>query len=261
MRSFVLPLPVGGSGVSGFPLERMRDTRPSASNQDGAPSEICRILDRRTFVLIRHFAAYSGALRRAASGKTVVRMLVALVALLAIGAIAAVIPPELTALAIAALTVLTSVIAAVIVGVLIAPVVVVGSIRRGQLESPQAWFWPSRSSPAPRSCSRCTIGTTQSASGPRWEARSACATACCLFPSSSRTGSRMTATPAGTTSAGATTEGADGTVRQTTSPPARAVVERATGSTMIDSSECPSDRSRAHETDRGTRGVARICVP
>jgi hypothetical protein len=67
-------------------------------------------------------------------------MLVALVALLAIGAIAAVIPPELTALAIAALTVLTSVIAAVIVGVLIAPVVVVGSIRRGQLESSQAWL-------------------------------------------------------------------------------------------------------------------------
>ena len=67
-------------------------------------------------------------------------MLAALVALLAIGATAAVIPPELTALAIVVLTVLTFVIAAVIAGMLVAPVVAVGSIRRGQLEWPQAWW-------------------------------------------------------------------------------------------------------------------------
>jgi hypothetical protein len=114
-------------------------------------------------------------------------MLVALVALLAIGAIAAVIPPELTALAIAALTVLTSVIAAVIVGVLIAPVVVVGSIRRGQLESSQAWL--------------LAIALVTGAA--------------IVFPMHDRYYPER--------------EWADGTVRQTTSPPARAVVERTTG--------------------------------
>ena len=39
------------------------------------------------------------------------------------------------------------------------------------------------------------------------------------------------------------------------SPPRRA------GSTMIDPLLGPSERSRAHETDRGARGVVRICVP
>jgi len=33
MRSLAFPLPVAGSGVSGLPLERRRERRPSASNQ------------------------------------------------------------------------------------------------------------------------------------------------------------------------------------------------------------------------------------
>jgi hypothetical protein len=89
---------------------------------------------------MRGFAAYSGDVRRAASRKTLDGMLAALVVLLAIGAIAAVIPPELTALAIAVVTGLTFLLAVVIAGVLVAPVVAVSSIRRGQLEWPQAWW-------------------------------------------------------------------------------------------------------------------------
>ena len=42
MRSFDLPLPVAGSGVSGLPLDRSRENRLNASNQNGAPSEIAR---------------------------------------------------------------------------------------------------------------------------------------------------------------------------------------------------------------------------
>src|SRR4051812_36865691 len=44
MRSFVLPLPEAGSGVSGLPLERSRENRLKVSNQNGAPSEIARIV-------------------------------------------------------------------------------------------------------------------------------------------------------------------------------------------------------------------------
>src|SRR5215217_3891190 len=44
MRSFALPLPDAGSGVSGLPLERRRANRLRVSNQNGAPSEIARIV-------------------------------------------------------------------------------------------------------------------------------------------------------------------------------------------------------------------------
>src|SRR5512133_1707698 len=44
MRSFVLPLPAAGSGVSGLPLERSLENRLKVSNQNGAPSEIARIV-------------------------------------------------------------------------------------------------------------------------------------------------------------------------------------------------------------------------
>jgi hypothetical protein len=89
-------------------------------------------------VLTRRFAAYSDDVRRAA--ETVVRMLAALAVLLAIGATAAVIAPELTALAIAVVTGLTFVLAVVIAGVLIAPVVVAGALRRGRVRSPPTWW-------------------------------------------------------------------------------------------------------------------------
>jgi hypothetical protein len=65
-------------------------------------------------------------------------LLAALAGLLAIGATAAVIPPELTALVIVVVTPLTFVLAVLIAGVLVAPVVAVRSLRRGRLVVPPA---------------------------------------------------------------------------------------------------------------------------
>jgi hypothetical protein len=43
-RSFALPKAEAGSGVSGLPLLRSRDSRLSASNQNGAPRDIAMIV-------------------------------------------------------------------------------------------------------------------------------------------------------------------------------------------------------------------------
>jgi len=47
IRSFALPLPGGGSGVSGLPLERRRDRWLGVANQNGAPSEMPAIVTER----------------------------------------------------------------------------------------------------------------------------------------------------------------------------------------------------------------------
>ena len=68
------------------------------------------------------------------------RMLAALAGLLAIGATVAVISPELTALVIVVVTVLTFLLAVVIAGVAIAPIVAVRSLRRRRLVLPPPWW-------------------------------------------------------------------------------------------------------------------------
>src|SRR6185295_10694945 len=51
-RSPGFPLPVAGRGVSGLPLERRRESRPSASNQNGAPSEIAKMVSSQPPIVV-----------------------------------------------------------------------------------------------------------------------------------------------------------------------------------------------------------------